>query len=661
MVLGPSVSCLFITFQNEGRTSRKQIQRGLFSVDYKSSKMSFNNGNIPPNVQQQIHLQMLQQQQLQQQRDLQHLTPQQLQMLQQQHQQQAQLAVGGIPSQMAGIVPPHLTPQQQQQLLTNQRLAALKQQQQQQQPPLSQQQVQQHPPPIALQHFQQQQLAQQLPQHQQMPQQTFANMKGAVPGVGMPINAQQIIASTLEPWENLHYWSGKLKKEGLPPDGDVTFFEQLINRDLTNREVLTKERLETGNKPLITRLMKDLKFYNDLKLARMKTIHYSSAKQYTRSIWGEGYQGYGNGFTDGPTMVLLPRNRKKHTRIGDVYINKKEMDLQALRPDELIPIRLEFDSEKDKFSLRDTFVLNANDKTVTLEQIVATLMEDYRFTNPLFADTVLVSIKEQINEYHRHSSQGKFGDDQRIIVKLDIAIGNNHLIDQFEWDISNPENNPEDFATAMVEELSLTPEFITAIAHSIREQAQLYTKSLHLVGYDFKGGFIEDDDIRNRMASVVTHLDYLRPRSTLTQFTPQVLEISNAELERIDKDRERDSRRKRRQGRSGRRGGPQLPDLSDLPKTLRTPVPTTVLPGGLDLGPDTSSYVEVIETQNKPVDISQRPNVINNEAQPQEAEGVVDPTNATANTPKAEPTTLKKKRVVFNHQPGMKCIVSIKL
>lgn len=577
--------------------------------------MNFNNGNVPPHMQQQVHLQMLQQQ-----RNLQHLTPQQLQMLQQQQAQQAPQQ--GVPQGM-GL--------QQQQLLASQRLAAMKQQQAQ----LQQQQAQQV------------QQAQQAQMFNAAKSKMAAQQQGMTMGPNGPISVQQAQATTAataaaawtKPWESMHYWSEKLKNEGSTPDVDVLLFEQIIGRDLVNKEVLQHERFETGNKPLLSRLMRDLKFYNDLKLARMKTIQYSNTKQYTRSIWGEGYQGYGNGFTDGPTMVLLPKDRKKPSRHRDVYIPQRSMDLQAGSQDELVPIRLEFDSEKDKFGLRDTFLWNLNEKTVSVEQAVATLMEDYRFTNPMFTEAALISVREQLGEYNRHVSHAKYGDDQRITIKLDIAIGNNHLVDQFEWDISNPENNPEEFATIMVEELSLSPDFATAISHAIREQAQIFTKSLYLVGYNFKGGFIEEDDIRNRMSPVVTHADYLRNRTVLSQYTPQVSDISNAELERLDKDRERESRRKRRQGRAGRRGGPTLPDLSDLPKTLRTPAPSTVLPGGLDLGPDVSSYIDVVDTVNRPVDLTRNREI-------DDVGGMREK---------------KLRRVMVNHKPGYQFLVTIRL
>lgn len=55
-------------------------------------------------------------------------------------------------------------------------------------------------------------------------------------------------------------------------------------------------------------------------------------------------------------------------------------------------------------------------------------------------------------------------------IKLDIRIDDIVLTDQFEWDINNPDNNPDAFALSLCGDLGLGFEFILPIAHSIKEQ-----------------------------------------------------------------------------------------------------------------------------------------------------------------------------------------------
>ncbi|GMF06175.1 unnamed protein product [[Candida] boidinii] len=227
------------------------------------------------------------------------------------------------------------------------------------------------------------------------------------------------------------------------------------------------------------------------------------------SIWGEGYQGYGNSFTNKTkTEIILPRHHKKSNRINEQYINLNDLIVQSNKTEELVPIRLEFDIEKDKFKLTDTFLWNLNEKIFSLEKLVSIFGEDFKFKNPLHQEIILSSIKEQLNDYHpmiyprKPNSISKKISDLRIPIKLDITIGNNQLLDQFEWDVNNIENDPEEFSKVLCEEMSLPGEFITAISHSIREQIQISVKSLYLIGYKFDGSSVEGgEEVKNYLKS----------------------------------------------------------------------------------------------------------------------------------------------------------------
>ena len=85
-------------------------------------------------------------------------------------------------------------------------------------------------------------------------------------------------------------------------------------------------------------------------------------------LYGEGYKGYGNGFTDAPQPSVLypqmkPRPGGRKTPL--LRIKRKDMKQQAEQVEELLPIRL--DVEWDKIKLRDTFTWNLHDRTVPME------------------------------------------------------------------------------------------------------------------------------------------------------------------------------------------------------------------------------------------------------------------------------------------------------
>jgi SWI/SNF-related matrix-associated actin-dependent regulator of chromatin subfamily B protein 1 len=60
------------------------------------------------------------------------------------------------------------------------------------------------------------------------------------------------------------------------------------------------------------------------------------------------------------------------------------------------------------------------------------------------------------------------------IIKLNVRINNIIVRDQFEWDINDPRNSPEDFSETLCADLGLGSEFMLPIAHQIREQVIEY-------------------------------------------------------------------------------------------------------------------------------------------------------------------------------------------
>ena len=62
-------------------------------------------------------------------------------------------------------------------------------------------------------------------------------------------------------------------------------------------------------------------------------------------------------------------------------------------------------------------------------------------------------------------------------LQLNIQVGNISLVDQFEWDLSNPLNVPEEFARKLCQDLGLGGDFATAVAYSIRGQLSWHAKT----------------------------------------------------------------------------------------------------------------------------------------------------------------------------------------
>ena len=338
--------------------------------------------------------------------------------------------------------------------------------------------------------------------------------------------------------------------------------------------------------------------------------------------------------TRAPFNIVFPSQhrdaQKNRVALGKAALGVSERQMV------LVPIRL--DIEHEPYKLRDTFTWNAAEDQKTLDAFANTLCDDFGLPHGVFIELIRDAVHSQVAEFvsaqalfpcvhdsgrghlageeltkwHEvrtealHSAQVTSGAlvptgdmeepdmdpevdpdadpdepnvDLRIVIKLDICAGGLHLVDQFEWDVLAGPDAAESFATAFATDLGLAGEFTTAIAHSIREQVSTHVRSLFLLGYPLNAFEMLDEEFRSAFLPHVEPENVTRRPRDIVAFTPRLQQLASTDVIRLERERERDMRRKRRQTKSRRVIG--LPDREPQ-STFRTP-PVWGLQGAGDI------------------------------------------------------------------------------
>lgn len=166
-----------------------------------------------------------------------------------------------------------------------------------------------------------------------------------------------------------------------------------------------------------------------------------------------------------------PRFRTKPTNSKFAQVKSHHFSApKMVAKENLIPVRIDLDMEGKKY--KDLVLWNINEPYFTPEQFSKLVAEDNNLSTT-FESEIAAIIKKAVSTYE---SVENLREECVRTIDIEVRIGNLCLQDRFEWDISEPDNSPEDFSELLCNEMGLNSEFATQIAHQIREQVALHKK-----------------------------------------------------------------------------------------------------------------------------------------------------------------------------------------
>ncbi|KAG5734821.1 hypothetical protein E4T56_gene757 [Termitomyces sp. T112] len=122
-----------------------------------------------------------------------------------------------------------------------------------------------------------------------------------------------------------------------------------------------------------------------------------------------------------PFEVRYPRRKERERRRGrrEGLRLPRKLDVRDVnKPEQLVPIRLEFDVEH--YKMRDTFVWNLNDPVVTPEAFAQSLVEDYALS-PSYHAVIAKAIQDQLGDFRAHSGIFAFDADADAEAQVQVV------------------------------------------------------------------------------------------------------------------------------------------------------------------------------------------------------------------------------------------------
>ncbi|AJP40458.1 AQG_2a_G0038380.mRNA.1.CDS.1 [Saccharomyces cerevisiae] len=259
-----------------------------------------------------------------------------------------------------------------------------------------------------------------------------------------------------------------------------------------------------------------------------------------------------------------PFNILRYPKIRDTFINGKVVSPYRLNTDqetkanansgEAIMIPITLDIEHMGHTIKDQFLWNYNDDSISPEEFASIYCKDLDMTSATLQTQIANIIKEQLKDLENIAAT-EIMSDLHVIINLTCNLQDRFFEDNFQWNLNDKSLTPERFATSIVQDLGLTREFIPLISQSLHETILKIKK-------DWVDGHLIQDHVPNDAAFGYLSGIRLDIDELGSNWCPRVEILTKEEIQKREIEKERNLRRlKRETDRLSRRGRRRLDDL----------------------------------------------------------------------------------------------------
>ncbi|KAF8387592.1 hypothetical protein HHK36_026245 [Tetracentron sinense] len=229
--------------------------------------------------------------------------------------------------------------------------------------------------------------------------------------------------------------------------------------------------------------------------------------------------------------------------------SKSPIKFRIPTAENLVPIRLDIEIDGQRF--KDAFTWNPTDPDSEVVVFAKRTVKDLKLP-PAFITQIAQSIQSQLTEFRSFEGQEIYTGEKIVTIKvrlflplfpqLDLRINNTVIRDQFLWDLSNFESDPEEFARTFCRDLGIGDPEVGIAVQSVASARETRISKKGRRGAEHGTASKAGGTALDLMKLFGSKSSVLRKRKEWDMYEPIVDLLSKEEVDALDAREERNAR-----------------------------------------------------------------------------------------------------------------------